>query len=252
MGDLAAALPPRLGVFDEFVEARSDSGAPLPARAADQAATTSRRRRRCGGPQASPARPRCPLPATLSASGTVRTLWSRRMLASHNGYHKPRRPRLTTFAGMLSCSSIRSRSEYGSNSPRPSPPVATMAKPLVSVIPISAAFVVSQNSCRSSSASRSAAESSWREPPASSCSARCGQIGCAAVDEPAAGSAPDREAPAAESGFCSVISSPPPALYVLTLTRCTAGRRRLSSRSRIKGRRSPARRCGPGPRCRPG
>ena len=36
VGDLAAALPPLLGVFDEFIEARSDSGAPLPTRAADQ------------------------------------------------------------------------------------------------------------------------------------------------------------------------------------------------------------------------
>ena len=26
-------------------------------------------------------------PATFSASGTVRTLWSMRMFASHNGYH---------------------------------------------------------------------------------------------------------------------------------------------------------------------
>jgi hypothetical protein len=36
MGDLAAALPPLLGVLHEFVEARSDSGAPLPTRTTDQ------------------------------------------------------------------------------------------------------------------------------------------------------------------------------------------------------------------------
>ena len=34
--DLSAALPARLGVRDEFVEARGDSGAPLPAGTADQ------------------------------------------------------------------------------------------------------------------------------------------------------------------------------------------------------------------------
>ena len=32
VGDLTAALPPRPGVLDEFVEARADSGAPLPSR----------------------------------------------------------------------------------------------------------------------------------------------------------------------------------------------------------------------------
>ena len=36
MCDLAAALPACFGVFDEFVEARSDSGAPLPTRTTDQ------------------------------------------------------------------------------------------------------------------------------------------------------------------------------------------------------------------------
>ncbi len=36
VGDLTAALPPRLGVLDEFVETRSDSGAPLPTGSADQ------------------------------------------------------------------------------------------------------------------------------------------------------------------------------------------------------------------------
>ena len=96
----------------------------------------------------------------LSASGTVRTLWSRRMLASHNGIPERSATWVTMSRGILSCTRIRSRSEYGSSSPRPSPPVATMANPLVGVMPISVAFVVSQNSCRSSSASRSAAESS--------------------------------------------------------------------------------------------
>ncbi len=85
-------------------------------------------------------------PATRSASGTVRTLWSSRMLASHNGYHSSSATSPTTSAGMSSCSSIRSRSEYGSSSPRPRPPVATMANPLVAVMPISVALVVNQKS----------------------------------------------------------------------------------------------------------
>ena len=98
-------------------------------------------------------------PATCSASVTVRTLWSMRMLASHNGYHNWSAVLLTASVGMLSCSSIRSRSEYGNSSRRPRPPVATIANPLVFVIPISVALVVNQNSCRSSNASRKAAPS---------------------------------------------------------------------------------------------
>src|SRR5882762_7821561 len=129
---------------------------------------------------------------------------------------------------MLSCNSIKSRSEYGSSSPRPSPPVATIAKPLVAVIPISVAFVVSQKSCKSSSASRSPAESSWRAPPPSRFSAAVARS-VAGRNEPAAG-ASHREAPAAESGFCSVISSPPPA-FTYKRSRCTAGRRRLISQA---------------------
>src|ERR1700730_12540233 len=118
--------------------------------------------------------------------------------------------------GMLSCNSIKSRSEYGSSTPRPSPPVATIAKPLVAVTPISVAFVVSQKSCKSSSASRSPAESSWRAPPASRFSDAVARS-VAGRNEPAAG-ASHREAPAAGSGVCSVISSPPrPCLLTLTV-----------------------------------
>jgi hypothetical protein len=36
VGDFAAALPPRPGVLDQFVETRSDSGAPLPSGSPDQ------------------------------------------------------------------------------------------------------------------------------------------------------------------------------------------------------------------------
>src|SRR3954462_5594270 len=121
---------------------------------------------------------------------------------------------------MLSCKSIKSRSEYGSSSPRPNPPVATIANPLVAVTPISVAFVVSQKSCKSSSASRSAAESNCRAPPESNCSDAAAKS-VAGRNEPAAG-ASHREAPAAlfcssrkrssaECGVCSVISTPPPA-----------------------------------------
>src|SRR6516165_1992176 len=105
---------------------------------------------------------------------------------------------------MLSCSSIRSRSEYGSSSRRPRPPVATMANPLVSVMPISPALVVSQNSCRSNSASRRAAELRWRGPPANNCSVAASKS-FAGRGDPAEACAP--AASAAGSGVCCVISS---------------------------------------------
>ena len=193
-------------------------------------------------------------PATFSASGTVRTLWSMRMLASHNGYHSNSATWPTTSLGMLSCSSIRSRSEYGSSSPRPSPPVATIAKPLVAVMPISAAFVVSQNSCRSSSASRSAAESSWRAPPASSCSARRRSVAESArpgsATRPAAGRPPigrRRRRDLVSALSFRVLPRPLP----INAHGARPGDD-VSFQLRLKGRRPPARRCGPGPRCRRG
>ena len=100
--------------------------------------------------------------AMLTASLTVRTLWSSRMLASHSGYHSRSATCPSTSAGLPSCTSIKSRSEYGSSSRRPRPPTPTMAKPLVSVIPISAALAFNQDSCRSRHAWRSAAASSSR------------------------------------------------------------------------------------------
>ena len=50
-------------------------------------------------------------PATCRASETVRTLWSSRMLASHSGYQSPSATSVTASSGMVSCSSMRSRSE---------------------------------------------------------------------------------------------------------------------------------------------
>ena len=147
-------------------------------------------------------------PATVSACSTVRTLWSMRMLASHRGYHSSSATSATMSVGMSSCTSVRSRSEYGNNSPRPSPPVATIANPLLAVMPISVALVVSQKSYRSSRASRSAADSSWREPPTSSCSAAAARS-VAGRDEPAAGRT-HRGAPAAGSAFRSVMTRCPP------------------------------------------
>ena len=42
------------------------------------------------------------VPATVNASETVRTLWSSRMLASHNGYHSFSATSATTSSGRLS------------------------------------------------------------------------------------------------------------------------------------------------------
>ncbi len=95
--------------------------------------------------------------ATPSAPDTVRTLWSSRTLASHNGYHSASATRCSTSSDLLSCNSIRSRSEYGSSSWRPRPPMPTRAKPLSSAIPIWAALAANHDSCRSSQACRSSA-----------------------------------------------------------------------------------------------
>ncbi|SHT05957.1 Uncharacterised protein [Mycobacteroides abscessus subsp. abscessus] len=66
-----------------------------------------------------------------------------------------------------SCNSTRSRSEYGSISRRPNPPSAKMANPLESVMPTSAAFVVSHSSLRSVIASLIAAAFSRPLSPSS-------------------------------------------------------------------------------------
>src|ERR1700719_2142999 len=106
---------------------------------------------------------------------------------------------------MLACNIIRSRSEYGSSSRRPRPPVATIANPLVSVIPISVALLVSQNSCSSRIASRTAAGSRGEDPPASSCSAAATKSFAGRGDPAAEADAP--AASAAGSGVCCVIHS---------------------------------------------
>jgi hypothetical protein len=84
--DLSAALPPGAGVLDEFIEPRGDSGAPLPARPADQQRgqigvtgdVAGLEHRQAGGDVVA---------GHAQRLGHVRTLWSSRMLASHNGYH---------------------------------------------------------------------------------------------------------------------------------------------------------------------
>src|ERR1700727_177960 len=89
------------------------------------------------------------------------------MLASHNGYHSESATSRTASVFMPSCSNSKSKAEYGASPRRPSEPVATIAKPLPGKMPISEAFVVSQNSCSSPHASRRAAESSSFGPRAS-------------------------------------------------------------------------------------
>ena len=187
-------------------------------------------------------------PATCSASRTVRTLWSMRMFASHNGYHNESAICLTLSRGMLSCNSIKSRSEYGSSSPRPRPPVATIANPLVAVMPISMAFVVSQKSCKSSSASRSAAESS-RRTTREQLLGRRGQIRRGAQTSPPPGP------PFGELRRRDLVSAQSFRLLPrhLPITLTVHGRELTSQFTRrLTGRRFPAHRCEPGPRCRQG
>src|SRR6201996_113374 len=126
------------------------------------------------------------------------------MLASHNGYQSESATSRTASVFIPSCNSSRSRSEYGTSSRRPSEPVATMAKPLPGMMPISEAFVVSQNSWSSPHASRSAAESSSFGPRASSFS-RAAAKSLAAPESfsVTACSRPDRMTPARAASFPS-------------------------------------------------
>ena len=140
--------------------------------------------------------------ATPSAPETVRTLWSSRTLASHNGYHSLSATRCSRSADLLSCNNIRSRSEYGSNSWRPSPPTPTMANPLLSVIPISAALAISQDSCRSCHACRSSAACS---PLPSESNLRRAVAKSLAVQ---AFSVPGRDDPDGSGGSCFIPSRP--------------------------------------------
>ena len=188
-------------------------------------------------------------PATFSASATVRTLWSSRMLASHNGYHSFSATSLTTFVGHVVVQQhqveigVRQQLAAAQAAGRDDREAAGRGDPDLGSLGDEPEFVQVEQCV----AQRGGIQVTG--PPETSCLARRRKIGARPSTRPPP-APPIEEAPAADSGFCSVISSPPPAF-----TDNAHGARPgddVSIQLRIKGRRTPARRCGPGPRCRPG
>ena len=249
--DLAAALPAGLRSARRVRRTRGGFRCATAGARRRSAAPTARRRRRCGALRASPAPPRCPrwrpsaprarcgrcgraecwrpTADTTASSATWRDDVGGHVVVHQRQVEVGVRQQLAAARGHRW---RRWRSRWSA------------------VMPISAALVVSQNSCRSSSASRSAAESSWRDRRSAVARAAVGQIGLAGRRR-----ARRRRLPSGGAGggiwclLCHLVL--PGRLWLVTHS--VHGRESDAQITLcIKGRRSPARRCEPAPRCRPG